>query len=239
MTIYQLVAATLRYGMIPKVVMEFPEVTAGGAFSGASGNSSCFRYGLFEQTVDWIEIVLADGSIVTASPQERADLFYGTAGTFGTLGVVTLLRVQCIAAQPFIELSYLICSGADAALTKLEEESQKVDVDYIDGIVFEKDLALVMSGRLVNKTNSDATVIRFASRADPWFCNHARQIADAGTPTTILVPLVDYLFRYDRGAFWGGQVAFRYFGLALLGSNGYWMACCVLVHSHGSYIPPS
>jgi Delta24-sterol reductase len=33
----------------------------------------------------------------------------------------------------------------------------------------------------------------------------------AGSPVTEYVPLVDYLFRYDRSAFWVGRYAFKYF----------------------------
>lgn len=39
-----LVEATLHYGLIPPVVMEFPGITVGGGFAGTSGESSSFRY---------------------------------------------------------------------------------------------------------------------------------------------------------------------------------------------------
>ncbi|CAK7234496.1 hypothetical protein SEUCBS140593_008961 [Sporothrix eucalyptigena] len=37
-----LVAATIAHGLVPLVVMEFPGITAGGGFSGTSGESSSF-----------------------------------------------------------------------------------------------------------------------------------------------------------------------------------------------------
>ncbi|KHO10864.1 hypothetical protein MAA_11545 [Metarhizium robertsii ARSEF 23] len=39
----ELVDATLAHGLVPPVVMEFPGITAGGGFSGTSGESSSFR----------------------------------------------------------------------------------------------------------------------------------------------------------------------------------------------------
>jgi FAD/FMN-containing dehydrogenase len=39
----RLVEATLAHGLVPPVVMEFPGITAGGGFSGTSGESSSFR----------------------------------------------------------------------------------------------------------------------------------------------------------------------------------------------------
>ncbi len=76
----QLVDATLPYGLVSPVVMEFPGITVGGGFAGTAGESSGFRYGFFGESVNWIEIVLANGETVTASPREREDLFRGASG---------------------------------------------------------------------------------------------------------------------------------------------------------------
>jgi len=57
----KLVEVTLQHGLILPVVMEFPGITAGGGFAGTSGESSSFRHGFFEHTVNWIEIVLPNG----------------------------------------------------------------------------------------------------------------------------------------------------------------------------------
>src|SRR4051812_39021058 len=72
-----LVEATLKHGLIPPVVMEFPGITVGGGFAGTAGESSSFKYGFFDRIINWIEIVLANGEIVKASSTERPDLFYG------------------------------------------------------------------------------------------------------------------------------------------------------------------
>ena len=40
-----LVEATLRHGLIPPVVTEFPGITVGGGFAGTAGESSSFRCG--------------------------------------------------------------------------------------------------------------------------------------------------------------------------------------------------
>ncbi|KID73331.1 FAD binding domain protein, partial [Metarhizium brunneum ARSEF 3297] len=101
-----LVDATLAHGLVPPVVMEFPGITAGGGFSGTSGESSSFRYGAFDSTFDWIEIVLADGATARASRTDKADLFWGAASAFGTLGVVTLLAVRLRPAKRYVALRY-------------------------------------------------------------------------------------------------------------------------------------
>ncbi|KAM0207883.1 hypothetical protein ACHAPQ_007227 [Fusarium lateritium] len=95
----RLVEATMTYGLIPPVVMEFPGITAGGGFSGTSGESSSFRHGFFNETVDFVEMILGNGEIVRASRDEREDLFHGAAGAAGTLGITTLLQVRLVEAQ--------------------------------------------------------------------------------------------------------------------------------------------
>jgi Delta24-sterol reductase len=69
-----LVEATLQYGLIPPVVMEFPGITVGGGFAGTAAESSSFRHGFFEQTVNWIEIILPSGEVVTSSGTHKSDL---------------------------------------------------------------------------------------------------------------------------------------------------------------------
>ena len=51
--------------------------------------------------------MLANGQIVFASRKEKADLFYGAAGSFGTLVVITAFEIQVIDAKPFVEVTYL------------------------------------------------------------------------------------------------------------------------------------
>lgn len=80
----QLVQVNLKSGLIPPVVMEFPGITVGGGFAGTGGESSSFRHGFFDRTINWCEVVLADRKFVKASPTSHADLFYGAAGSFGT-----------------------------------------------------------------------------------------------------------------------------------------------------------
>lgn len=207
----ELVRATLAYGLLPPVVMEFPGITAGGGFSGTSGESSSFRYGFFENTVVWIEMVLANGVIVTASPDERPDLFYGAASSFGTLGITTLLEIQLVNAKPYVELTYHRISSMAEAISKIEEATNDPSTNYIDGIFYTKDFGVICSGRLVDSPAPDLPCQKFTRAKDPWFYLHAKKMVISRNITTEVVPIVDYLFRYDRGGFWVGMYAFKYF----------------------------
>jgi FAD/FMN-containing dehydrogenase len=75
----RLVESTLPHGLVPPVVMEFPGITVGGGYAGTAGESSSFKYGFFDRTINSVEMVLADGKLVTASEKENSDLFRGAA----------------------------------------------------------------------------------------------------------------------------------------------------------------
>ncbi|KAI3395451.1 hypothetical protein diail_1314 [Diaporthe ilicicola] len=211
-----LVAASIKEGLVPQVVMELPSITVGGGFSGSSGESSSFRFGLFEATINSIEIVLPTGEIAKASNGEKQDLFWGAASAFGTVGVVTLLEVQLMDAKKYVALTYHLTKGFDDTLVKIKEETEKDENDYIDGITFTPESSVICCGRMVDDLPSGQKPRRFTRRGDPWFYlrahdAHNQLLKSPETPVIDYIPLADYLFRYDRGGFWTGRQAFQYF----------------------------
>ena len=207
-----LVDATIAQGLIPLVVMEFPAITVGGGFAGTAGESSSFRHGLFDKTINRIEIVLANGEIMQASKNERKDLYDGAAGSFGTLGVITSLEVQLTRAKPYVELTYTPVGSTEEALQKIEERTVSDETEYLEGILFGKDKGLVIHGKLVDKLDSKLRCTGYTRAQDPWFYLRAKEILHSGVDDVHeLVPIKDYFFRYDRGTFWAGWYAFQYF----------------------------
>ncbi|KAI9886583.1 MAG: hypothetical protein M1823_001625 [Watsoniomyces obsoletus] len=208
----RLVEATLRHNLVPPVVMEFPGITAGGGFAGTAGESSSFKYGMFDRTVNWIEIVLANGDIVTASRSDKPDLLYGAAASFGTLGVTTLLELQLIEAKTYVKLSYIPISSVSEAVTEVRRATEDPSTDYVDGILLSAERGVVCVGRLTNHVGEGLKIQRFTRARDPWFYLHAIEVVNRREGIVReAIPLVDYLFRYDRGAFWTGKFAFQYF----------------------------
>lgn len=218
----------LEYGLIPPVVPEFPGITVGGAFAGTAGESSSFRYGFFDRTVNWCKIILANGTIVTASKSENADLFEGSKGTFGTLGVGVLFEVKLVKAARYVELSYETVQrsvGEAKDLIRSACAQPAGLVDFVDGIMFSKNDGVVMSGKLVDSNDDGLDIVSFHKPWDSWFYLHAREIMEKEIKRTRcapgkqeaaqthreLIPLRSYLFRYDRGAFWTGRYAYSYF----------------------------
>lgn len=208
----ELVQATLIHGLFPPVVMEFPGITCGGGFSGTSAESSSFKHGVFDRTVQWIEMVLPNGQIVSASKDDKPDLFYGAASSFGTLGVTTLLQFRLVEAKKYVELLYVPIGSMEQALQEMEISTGESDVDYLDGIMYGKNMGVICKGRLTNEVGSKSRIQGFTRATDPWFYMHVEDtLRQTPHTTTENIPVVDYLFRYDRGGFWVGKYAFQWF----------------------------
>ena len=229
----RLVATTLQHNLIPPVVMEFPGITVGGGFAGTSGESSSFRHGFFDKTINSVEMVLGNGDVVIASPDNKhADLFHGAAGAVGSLGITTCIELQLIDAQPYVETTYYPVTSMKEAREQIAKATQDSALEYVDGIMFSEATGAVVTGRLVEHATPGVPVQHFSRPTDPWFYMHvqeqiektsarssARSSANNGAnnsasnnrdaalaAVTEIVPLEEYLFRYDLGRFFGIQV---------------------------------
>jgi len=202
----KLVEATLPHRLVPPVVMEFPGITVGGGIQGGAGESSSFRHGLFNETCLEYEIVLGNGEVIIASPTQNEDLFYGTACSYGSLGVITLVKLRLRPTKEFVRLAYHAVPSFYEAIHLTE---RKVDeaVDFVDAVLFAKNRGVVMVGSFADK--NDLPISTFSKASDEWFYLHADAISKKYSLYEELIPTRDYLFRYDRGAFWMGTYGFR------------------------------
>lgn len=209
----RLVESTLKYGLVPPVVMEFPGITAGGGYAGTSGESSSFKYGFFDRTINSVEMVLASGDTVTASPTENPELFYGAAGAVGSLGIATLIELQLIEAKKFVKVTYHPRRSVKETIESIRDEISDFSNDYVDGILFSKDHGVVVTGEMTDDKPDTAAVQTFSHPWDPWFYLHVKDktLSRSSPAVTEYIPLAEYLFRYDRGGFWVGASAFEYF----------------------------
>ena len=208
----ELLAAVQKQGYLPEVVPELMGITAGGAFSGTAGESSSYRFGLFEETVTNIEIILGDGTLTTAGHKYQRDLYDGAQSSMGTVGIVTLLEIRLVKAKPYIQLDIVTAHGLTDAINKIEDAIANPKNEYIDGMLFSKDFGVVMFGRLVDKPQDGAQIRSFMKRNDPWFTNYIEKVGNQkADPKPICLTPYDYFFRYDKGVFWGGKLGFDYF----------------------------
>lgn len=200
----RLVDATLEHGLVPPVVMEFPGITVGGGIQGGAGESSSFVHGAFHQCFDRYEIITGDGEILEVSEDSHPDLFHGTECSYGSLGILTAAELELVPATDYVRLEYRRVKGAEELVSMVRREVERGEADFLDAILFGPDLGVVMVGERSDR--EDLPVNRFWRARDDWFYRHARKAVDGRERWVENVPLRDYLFRYDRGAFWTGEL---------------------------------
>jgi delta24-sterol reductase len=197
--------ATLPYGMMAPIITEFPGITIGGAIMGGAGESSSFKYGCVSELCLEYEVILGNGRKVIASPTKRQDLFNGIASSYGTLGIVTLIKIKLMPSKPYVHLVYHPVTSFSGAAQLMRQHAKGENVDFIDGIMFSKTHGVVMVGYLSLATTLPSAT--FHKITDEWFYLHAQHVAK-NSKYEESIPLKDYLFRYDRGAFWTGKFGF-------------------------------
>lgn len=74
-------------GLAVKIMQTYNTFTVGGALS-VNAHGRYIGQGPLVRSVRAITLVLADGRIVRASPDEHPELFYGAIGGYGALGVI-------------------------------------------------------------------------------------------------------------------------------------------------------
>jgi FAD/FMN-containing dehydrogenases len=87
---------------------------AGSTLGGGTGHLAR-KCGLSLDNLRSVDVVTADGSLVHASDDENADLFWGLRGGGGNLGVVTSLEFQLHEVGPEVLAGQILHPMADAA----------------------------------------------------------------------------------------------------------------------------
>ena len=214
-----LVDFTLQQQLVPPVVLSTPGITVGGAFVGIGGDTSSFRFGSFDRIVTDCEVILANGDLVVSSdtPRQGRNLIDDMAISHGTLGVVTMLKISLVNAKPFVRIDYQPVTNIDKMLSGLWQEQHRMDLNFLEGLMFGPSSGVIISSRMYDPSQErEAPTIAkqgFTKATDPYFYMHAREVVSTGKPSSQLTPLKDYLFRYDRGGFWMGEEAFKYFNV--------------------------
>jgi len=193
-----LVQGCLAHGVMPAVVPQLKTITLGGAVAGVGIESSSHRHGLVHDTVQEIEVLLGDGSIVLATPDnEHADLYYGFPNSYGTLGYALRVKAKTVPVQPYVHLQHEPFAEPVRLFEALGERLRAGDADFIDGTVFSPTKMFLTLGRFAAAApqTSDYTFEHIyyrsiAEKREDWLTVH------------------DYLWRWDTDWFWCSKNVF-------------------------------
>jgi FAD/FMN-containing dehydrogenase len=188
-TFVDLVAATMKHGLVPLVVPELKTITVGGAIAGCSIESMSFAVGGLHDTCVRYEVIAATGEVLDCTPaNEHALVFEMVHGTFGTVGILATLTFRLVPAKEYVHLVHEKYTTLADYLAAIERHTKAHDADFLDGIIHSPSLWVLCVGRFVDRAP-------YTSRYDwvkIYYQSTAKRAEDyLRTP--------DYFFRYDRG----------------------------------------
>jgi FAD/FMN-containing dehydrogenase len=219
MTTYaDLAEATLAHGLMPCVVPQLKSITLGGAAAGVGIEASSFRYGLVHDTLLSIDVLLADGSIATCTPEnEHRDLFFGFPNSYGTLGYAIKVTARAVPVKPYVRIEHLRHTDPKRYFEDLEARCRAKQADFIDGTVFSRGEMYITLGRFVDS----------APHASDYSFEHIYYRSIRAKATDCLA-VKDFIWRWDTDWFWCSKNLFvqnplvrRLVGRARLNSTTY------------------
>lgn len=195
MTTYaELVDATLPHGLAPAIVPELKSITVGGAMTGVGIESAAFRYGLVHHTVSAIDVLIANGQVLSCSPDQNADLFHGFPNSYGSLGYATRLRVGLIPVQPYVHLQHDRYNDPAELFADIERECAEPGCDFLDGVYFGPGDFVLTRARMIERLPPSASASDYTWMQAYWKSLRRR--------SSDFLTIHDYLWRWDTDWFW-------------------------------------
>lgn len=188
-TFIDLVAATMKYGLVPIIVPELKTITIGGAVSGCSIESMSYKHGGFHDTCLEYEIITAKGDVLICTPDnEKNLLFQMVHGTFGTLGIISKLKFKLIPAKPYVKVTYEKYNNIEDYKSAIWGYYENKDVDFMDGIIHSPTEYVLSVANFVD----EAPYTRNYDWMRIYYLSTKKRKED-------YLKTSDYFFRYDKG----------------------------------------
>jgi len=193
-----LVKQTLKLGLIPKVVPELKGITIGGAVSGLGIESSSFKYGLVHDTCTEYDVLIGTGDIVRCDKNsENVDLFKCLPNSLGSLGYITKAKLELIPAKKYVALEVNRYKNMSEYFRSLDNLVTINEIDFIDGIIYNREEYTVILGRLTDTIPSNQkTYDRFNNIFYQYVLTKQK---------SFYMSIYDYLWRWDSDGFWASE----------------------------------
>lgn len=224
----QITSTLLPLGVCIAVVPEYDDLTVGGLTCGYGIEGSSHKYGLFYDEVTEMEVILASGEVVTATPDnEHADLFHAIPWSYGALGMLLSVTMKLIPIKPYMRLTYYPVKGSIdhmcAAWDHFLVPQHKPWAEYVEGLIYSSNSGVIMTADYCDTDEAKKGKINSMGYwFKPWFHKHVLhnilEKSTDGSPIVEYVPTRDYYHRHTRSLYWeadlllpmGNNVVFRY-----------------------------
>lgn len=202
-TMGQISRDLISRGWTLPVVPELDSLTVGGLIMGFGVETSSHKYGLFQHICLSFEIVTAEGKLVRCSPSENSELFYQIPWSHGTLGFLVAAELKIIPVKKYVRLSYQPVYSLDEMVSAFEQASRDIENnDFVEGLVYGRDQAVIMVGRLVDSVASDGVLNAIGRWYKPWFYKHVHTYLTQNKQGVEYLPVRHYFHRHTRSYFW-------------------------------------
>jgi FAD/FMN-containing dehydrogenase len=197
-----------KYDKMLYVVPEFKNLTIGGLIQGGGIESSSFKYGQLDDTAVEYEILLSNGTLIKANDKTNSDIFYGMNSSIGTLGILTYIKLKIRPMKKFVNVNIIKFNKLECAMAYINEiyNGKSGDVDFIDGIMFDKTNIKIITGRLTDELNL-SKLIKLNSKFGKWYYDICKDSCSEFHEEKFTLHVMDYLFRFDLGCFWMANYA--------------------------------
>lgn len=86
---------------------------------------------------------------------ENTDLFYAAPWSHGTLGFLVAAEIRIIPSCKYVRLEYHPVKRFSDITEKLQIESHKESNDFVEGLMYSKDEAVIMTGQMTDDFEPD------------------------------------------------------------------------------------
>ncbi|KAL0719139.1 hypothetical protein Bca4012_068463 [Brassica carinata] len=212
----QISRATVPMNLSLAVVAELDDLTVGGLINGYGIEGSSHLYGLFADTVEAYEIVLAGGELVRATrDNEYSDLFYAIPWSQGTLGLLVAAEIRLIPVKEYMRLTYIpvkgdlqtLAQGYMDSFAPRDGDESKIP-DFVEGMVYNPTEGVMMVGTYASKQEAKKRGNKINNVGwwfKPWFYQHAQTALKKGQFVEY-IPTREYYHRHTRCLYWEGKL---------------------------------
>lgn len=99
----------------------------------------------------------------TCPQKENSDLFYAVPWSCGTLGFLVAAEIRIIPARKWVKLRYEPVRGLDAICKKFGEESANKENQFVEGLQYSRDEAVIMTGTMTDHAEPDKVIMNICN----------------------------------------------------------------------------
>ena len=131
--------------------------------------------------------------------------------SYGTLGFLVQVTLKVVEHKPYIRLEYRPCYSLEQTMDCFHRETEKqTDNDSVEGIAFNKDTSVIMTGKFVDQAEVEREKINSLGLwYKPWFYQYVREFLERGKAGDVFVEFIPSLHfhqRHNKPCFWMSHI---------------------------------